>query len=384
MSAMRGRTLQTLSGGQRQRAFIAKLLAGEPELLILDEPTAGVDAAAQEALAALLDRLRRELGVTILYVSHEFGAIEPYVGRLVVVSGARSSSTVRRTRSRSAGTTLRIPTAISTMSLLDLEFMRLALATGAVVGILAPAVGFFLVQRHMSLIGDGVGHLAFAGVAAGYLFGISPVATALVASVAGAIGIEWLRGTHRTAGDQALALFFYGGIALGVVFVSAAEELNANLFTFLFGSILTVTRGDLVLVAALGLAALVTILALYRGLVAVAIDEEGARVSGIPVQMLNVALAALVGLTIALSMRIVGILLIGALMVLPVMTATRLANSLQSALTMSMGIGLVSVLAGLVLSYYLNLAPGGAIVLLAAALFGMVAAGDAILTARRA
>ena len=269
------------------------------------------------------------------------------------------------------------------MSLLDLEFMRLALATGAVVGILAPAVGFFLVQRHMSLIGDGVGHLAFAGVAAGYLFGISPVATALVASVAGAIGIEWLRGTHRTAGDQALALFFYGGIALGVVFVSAAEELNANLFTFLFGSILTVTSGDLVLVAALGIGALVTILTLYRGLVAVAIDEEGARVSGIPVQMLNVALAALVGLTIALSMRIVGILLIGALMVLPVMSATRLANSLQSALTMSMGIGLVSVLAGLVLSYYLNLAPGGAIVLLAAALFGMVTAGDAILTARR-
>ena len=87
LSATAGRTLQTLSGGQRQRAFIAKLLAGDPELLILDEPTAGVDAPAQEALAALLDRLRGELGVTILYVSHEFGAIEPYVGRLVVVQG---------------------------------------------------------------------------------------------------------------------------------------------------------------------------------------------------------------------------------------------------------------------------------------------------------
>ena len=251
LSATAGSTLQTLSGGQRQRAFIAKLLAGDPELLILDEPTAGVDAPAQESLAALLDRLRRELGVTILYVSHEFGAIEP-TSDASSSFGATSSSTVRRARSRSTGTTPRIPTAISTMSLLDLEFMRLALATGAVVGILAPAVGFFLVQRRMSLIGDGVGHLAFAGVAAGYLFGISPVATALVASVAGAIGIEWLRGTHRAAGDQALALFFYGGIALGVVFVSAAEELNANLFTFLFGSILTVTRGDLALVAALG------------------------------------------------------------------------------------------------------------------------------------
>src|SRR5439155_26445262 len=134
--------------------------------------------------------------------------------------------------------------------------------------------------------------------------------------------MEWLRSTNRTAGDQALALFFYGGIALGVVLVSAANALTANLFTFLFGSILTVTRGDLILVAGLGLAALATVFALYRGLVAVAIDEEGARVSGIPVQTLNVALAALTGLTIALSMRIVGILLIAALMVLPVMTAS--------------------------------------------------------------
>src|SRR5919198_6174406 len=149
------------------------------------------------------------------------------------------------------------------MPLLDLEFMRLALATGAVVGVLAPAVGFFLVQRHMSLIGDGIGHIAFAGVAAGYLLGISPVATALVASVSGAIGIEWLRATRKAAGDQALALFFYSGIAGGVVMISAAEKLNANLFTFLFGSILTVTRSDLVLVAVLGFAALATILVLY-------------------------------------------------------------------------------------------------------------------------
>ncbi len=131
------------------------------------------------------------------------------------------------------------------MSIFDADFMRLAFATGAVVGVLAPAVGFFLVQRRMSLIGDGIGHVAFAGVALGYLLGISPVATALVASVLGAVGVEWLRSRRRTAGDQALALLFYTGIAAGVVLVSAAGALNANLFAFLFGSILTVTRGDL-------------------------------------------------------------------------------------------------------------------------------------------
>ena len=160
------RPLSRLSGGQQQRAFIAKALAGEPELLVLDEPTAGVDVAAQEALASLLDELHRELGVTILYVSHEFGAIERFVERLVLVRGGivfdGAPDALRR-----SGTTPR-------MSIFDADFMRLAFAAGAIVGLLAPAVGFFLVQRRMSLVGDGIGHVAFAGVAFGYLVGVSP------------------------------------------------------------------------------------------------------------------------------------------------------------------------------------------------------------------
>jgi zinc transport system permease protein len=255
------------------------------------------------------------------------------------------------------------------MSILDADFMRLAFATGAIVGVLAPAVGFFLVQRRMSLIGDGIGHVAFAGVAAGYLLSVSPVATALVASVAGAVGIEWLRTQHRAAGDQALALLFYTGIALGVVLVSAAGALNANLFAYLFGSILTVTTGDLLLVAILGAVGLALVAALYQALVAVAIDEEGARVSGVPVGLLNVLLAGLAGVTIAVSMRIVGILLIAALMVLPVIAAGRIAWSIRSTMLLAIGIGLASVLVGLTISYYADLAPGGAIVLVAAGSF---------------
>ncbi len=257
--------------------------------------------------------------------------------------------------------------------MLSHEFMRLAFGAGAVVGVLAPAVGFFLVQRRMSLIGDGIGHVAFGGVAVGYLLGISPVATALVASVAGAVAVEWLRANRRTAGDQALALLFYTGIAAGVVIVSAAGALNANLFAFLFGSILTVTRGDLTLVAVLGTAGLAVIALLYRALVAVALDEEGARVSGMPVGTLNVIVAGLAGVTIALSMRIVGILLIAALMVLPVTAAGRLARSVASTFVLAMGIGLACVFVGLTVSYYADLAPGGAIVLVAAASFVVAA-----------
>jgi zinc transport system permease protein len=257
------------------------------------------------------------------------------------------------------------------MSILEYDFMRYAFAAGAVVGLLAPAVGFFLVQRRMSLIGDGIGHVAFAGVAAGYLLGISPVGTALVTAVIGAVAIEWLRSKHRTAGDQALALLFYTGIAAGVVMISAAGALDANLFSFLFGSILTVTRGDLVLVVVLGAAGLALIGTLYRALLAASLDEDGARVAGVPVGLLNIALAALAAVTIAVSMRIVGILLIAALMVLPVIAASRIAWSVRSAMLLAMAIGVGSVFAGLTISYYADLAPGGAIVLVAAGCFAL-------------
>jgi zinc transport system permease protein len=260
------------------------------------------------------------------------------------------------------------------------EFMRLAFATGAIVGVLAPAVGFFLVQRRMSLIGDGIGHMAFAGVAAGYLLGISPVVTALLASVAAAVTIEWLRARRRTAGDQALALIFYTGIAAGVVLVSAAGALDVDLFAFLFGSILTVTRDDFVLVAALGGLGLAAIALLYRALAAVVLDEEGARVAGVPIAALNVFVAVLAALTVALSMRVVGILLVAALMVLPVIAATRIAWSMASTVVLAIALGLASVLGGLTVAYYADLPPGGTIVLLAAGAFAVTSVAEALRT----
>jgi zinc transport system permease protein len=257
--------------------------------------------------------------------------------------------------------------------MLELEFMRLSFVAGAVVGLLAPAVGFFLVQRRLALIGDGIGHVAFAGVAAGFLLGLPIVLTALVTSVGGAVAIEWLRSRRREAGDQALALVFYTGML-----VSAAGALDTRLFSFLFGSILTVSRADVAAIVALGLGGLTTVALLYRALSAVILDEEGARVAGVPIGRLNVALAALVAVTISLSMRIVGLLLIAALMVLPVIAATRVARSLRSTLVLSMAIGVACVLAGLTIAYYADLPPGGTIVLLAAAASLLTAGVDAV------
>jgi zinc transport system permease protein len=250
------------------------------------------------------------------------------------------------------------------------EFMRLAFGAGAVVGVLAPAVGFFLVQRRQSLIGDGIGHVAFAGVAAGILLDVSPVLTALAAAVLGGVAIELLRSRWGTAGDQALALVFYTGIAAGVVLVASAGALNVDLFQYLFGSILTVTRTDVVVIAALGAVGLAALGLLYRALAAVVVDEEGARVAGVPIGALNVAVATLAAVTVALSMRVVGILLVAALMVLPVSAASRVAWSMRSTFALAMAIGLGSTVAGLTVSYYADLPPGGTIVLVAAAVFG--------------
>ncbi|HEU0247292.1 MAG TPA: metal ABC transporter permease [Gaiellaceae bacterium] len=256
--------------------------------------------------------------------------------------------------------------------------MRLALGAGAVVGVLAPAVGFFLVQRRQSLTGDGIGHVAFAGVAAGILLDVAPVLTALAFAVVGGIAIELLRSRGRTAGDQALALVFYTGIALGVVLVSTAGALNVDLFQYLFGSILTVTRSDLALIAALGAVGLVVVAVLYRALAGVVIDEQGARVAGVPIGALNIVVATLAAVTVALSMRVVGILLVAALMVLPVSAAGRIAWSMRSTLVLSMAIGLASALVGLTISYYADLPPGGTIVLVAAGAFGGCAIAGAL------
>jgi len=253
--------------------------------------------------------------------------------------------------------------------MLESEFMRLALAAGAVVGVLAPAVGFFLVQRRQSLTGDGIGHVAFAGVAAGILLDVAPVLTALIAAILGGIAIELLRSRGGAAGDQALALVFYTGIALGVVLISAAGALNVDLFQYLFGSILTVTRSDLVVIAALGAVGLAIVGLLYRPLAGVVIDEEGARVAGVPIGALNIVVATLAAVTVALSMRVVGILLVAALMVLPVSAAERIAWSMRSTLVLAMVIGLGSALVGLTVSYYADLPPGGTIVLVAAGAF---------------
>jgi len=257
--------------------------------------------------------------------------------------------------------------------ILDYDFMRRALLAAALVGLAAPVVGIFLVQRRLSLIGDGLGHVALAGVAAGLLTGQAPVWTALAAAVAAALLLETVRWRGQTSGDVVLAVIFYGGIAGGVVLISLAPAGNAaNLAPYLFGAITTTTAADVRVFAVLAVVLLSSALVLRPWLFAVSNDEEYARAVGLPAQAVNIALAVMTAVTVVLSMRTVGLLLISALMVVPNATAQQLAGSFRASLATAVGIGLVASVSGVTTSYYADVPSGGTIVLLAIA--GFVAA----------
>ncbi len=266
------------------------------------------------------------------------------------------------------------------LQLLDYDFMRRALLAAFLTGLAAPSIGTYLVQRRLALLGDGIGHIALTGVALGLLTGRAPLLTAVLVAVVGALVIELLRTYTGTSGDVALALLFYGGIAGGVLLVGLAGESAASLNAYLFGAITTVSAGDLQIVA--GLAGVVLLLAvgLWPQLFAVCQDEEHARVSGVPARAYGLLIAVLAAVTVTVSMRTVGLLLVSALMVVPVATAQQLTRSFRTTFGLAMVLGVAASLTGVVTSFAANTAPGPTIVLIALAGFAVAAPVGALLT----
>lgn len=263
------------------------------------------------------------------------------------------------------------------MDLLQYEFMLRALTGALIIGLTAPALGIYLVQRRLSLIGDGIGHVALTGVGVGLLLQQSPVLTAVIVSVVGAIGVELVRERGRTSGDLALALLFYGGIAGGVVLVGLSDNSSANLMQFLFGSLTTTSRTDLIVIGVLGVAVLLAMLALRPALFAVCNDEEYARVSGLPVRTLNLLMAVTTAVTVTIAMRTVGLLLVSALMVVPVAAAQQVTRGFRTTMAAAMVIGVGAAAAGVVTAGELDTAPGATIVIVAIAVFLALAVGGA-------
>jgi zinc transport system permease protein len=264
------------------------------------------------------------------------------------------------------------------------DFLLRALLGALITGAAAPAIGIYLVQRRLSLIGDGLGHVALTGVGLGLLLQRSPVLMAVLVAAVGAVVIELVRERGTTSGDVALAMLFYGGISGGVVLVNlSSSQSSRSLVSYLFGSLLTTTSGDLVIMAILGAAVLGVAVLGRPWLFAVCHDEEYARVAGLPVRALNLTLAITTAVTVTVAMRAVGLLLVSALMVVPVATAQQITRGFTATMLLGIGLGLVAAGGGVLASISANTGPGATIVLLAIAGFFLVTLSASVVRAMR-
>ncbi len=255
------------------------------------------------------------------------------------------------------------------MSILQYDFMVRALLAALFTGLAAPAVGTYLVQRRLALMGDGIGHIAVTGVGLGLLTGQAPVLTAVIVAVLGATLIEVIRERGRTNGDVALALLFYGGIAGGVLVTGLAGGSAQTLHNYLFGAITTVSAADVWTVVALAVAVIFLAVGLAPQLFAVCQDEDFAKVAGLPVRFYTMLTSVMAAVTVTVAMRTVGLLLVSALMVVPVATAQQVTKGFKATILAAMALGALASLGGVVTSFYVDVAPGATIVLLALAGF---------------
>ncbi|NUK52655.1 metal ABC transporter permease [Streptomyces lunaelactis] len=271
------------------------------------------------------------------------------------------------------------------MEILETAFMQRALIAAVLVGITAPAIGIYLVQRRQALMGDGIGHVAMTGVGLGFLLSTNPIWMATIVSVVGAVTMELIRAYGRTRGDIALAMLFYGGMAGGVLLINLSDTgSTANLSSFLFGSLSTVSDADLTAISLLAAFVVLVSVGLRRQLFAVSQDEEFARVTGLPVRALNLLIAVTAAVTVSVAMRVVGLLLVSALMVVPVAAAQQISRSFRATFAIAVTIGVAVTLAGTTTSYYQDVPPGATIVLLAIGIFVVLTALVTPLARRRA
>lgn len=253
------------------------------------------------------------------------------------------------------------------------EFLRNTFLTGMLIGLIAPFLGAFIVVRRLSLIADALSHVTLSGIAASLLLskkvalfaGLNPVYIGTAFSVVGAVFIERLRMIYKHYQELAIPIILSAGIGIGVIFISLADGFNTDLLNYLFGSVSAVSHTDLYVIISISVLVVATVVLLYKELFLLSFDEEHAKASGIAARTIHFLFIILVALVIAASMRIVGILLVSSLMTLPVAASMRIARGFKQTLCLSVLFGEVSVLGGLISAFYLDLAPGGTIVMIA-------------------
>ncbi len=259
-------------------------------------------------------------------------------------------------------------------SLFQYQFLQMALVGGILAAVVSAWIGLFLILRKESMLVDGVAHTAFGGVAIGLLIGIDPMLGAMAVSAAAVLGITYMRRKGLAQSDAAIAVMMAMGFSLGMIVISLANGFNVELFSYLFGSILTIDTSDLTVLVVLALIIVGFMIFFYKEMLAITFDEDGARLQGIPVQAMTMAFNLLVAVTIALSIKVIGIILVVALMVLPGLTALQLKRSFKATLIASTVFGVGAAVLGIVLSVLFSVSTSGVIVFSAAGIFLFVAA----------
>jgi zinc transport system permease protein len=259
------------------------------------------------------------------------------------------------------------------ISLLSYRFFQYALLGGSVAALVCALVGLFVILRKESMIGDGVAHISFGGIAIGLFLGVNPLLTALVVAISGVLAISYMRHHGLAQSDAAIALMLAVGFSTGLIFISLAGGFNVDLFSFLFGSILTIGTSDLIIITSLSLVSLIIVGVFYKELLSVTFDEEASRLMGIPVGLLSTVLNVLVAMTIVLSIKVVGMILVSALLVIPGLTALQLGMSFRDTLISAILFGVIGVVIGIFASALLNVATSGVIVFTLVAFFLIIA-----------
>ncbi|MFJ8236935.1 metal ABC transporter permease [Ureibacillus sp. NPDC094379] len=255
-------------------------------------------------------------------------------------------------------------------AILNYEFLQNAFLSGMIIGVIAPLLGVFIVVRRMSLIADALSHVTLAGIAGSLYLSqtvaalayLNPIYFGIIASVGGSVLIERLRTLYKHYEDLAIPIIMSGGIGLSAIFISLASGFSTDLMSYLFGSVSAVSKQDLWVIILIAMIVIVFLFIFFKEMFVLSFDEEYAKASGLPARKIHLLFMVVVALVIAASMRIVGILLVSSMITLPVAAAMRLSKSFKQTILFSILFGEASVIIGLVSAFYLNLAPGGTIV----------------------
>jgi zinc transport system permease protein len=258
------------------------------------------------------------------------------------------------------------------ISLLGYRFFQYALLGGSIAALVCSLIGVFVILRKESMIGDGVAHISFGGIALGLFLGVNPLITALIVAVLSVLAIGYMRRHGLAQGDSAIAVMLAVGFSTGLILISLAGGFNVDLFSFLFGSILTIGTSDLILITGLGLISIVVVGVFYKELLSITFDEEASRLMGIPVVVLSTILDILVAVTIVLSIKVVGMILVAAMLVIPGLTALQLGRSFRNTVIFAILFGVMSVVFGIFASAVFNVAASGVIVFTLVAFFLLI------------